>query len=84
MGFAIPLTSWLHGPLRDWAEALLPTEDRCGDGLVNRHASRELWTAFLAGRDGLTGPLWSLLMFQAWLEAERSASAVPRLSISRP
>lgn len=84
MGFAIPLTSWLRGPLRDWAEALLPSEAACGYGLINRQASGELWTAFLAGRDELTGPLWSLLMFQAWLEAERSHSAVVGLSISRP
>jgi len=79
MGFAIPLTSWLRGPLRDWAEALLPTEDSCDGGLIHRQASRQLWSGFLGGRDALTGPVWSLLMFQAWLEAERSASipAVP-------
>ena len=84
MGFAIPLTSWLRGPLRDWAEALLPSDESGAGGLINPQASRELWSAFLAGRDALTGPLWSLLIFRAWLEAERSASAPCPSGHSRP
>jgi len=84
MGFAIPLTSWLRGPLRDWAEALLAAEDSCADGLINHKAGRELWSAFLAGRDELTSPLWSLLMFQAWLKAERSRSSLPLPSHAVP
>jgi asparagine synthase (glutamine-hydrolysing) len=84
MGFAIPLTCWLRGPLREWAEALLQADDTGADGLIDCRAAGALWTAFLAGRDELTGQLWSLLMFRAWLEAERSASAHPPENISRP
>jgi asparagine synthase (glutamine-hydrolysing) len=84
MGFAIPLTSWLRGPLRDWAEALLSAGESCADDLINRQASRKLWSDFLGGRDALTGPLWSLLMFRAWLEAEQAASVVPLSDYSGP
>jgi hypothetical protein len=63
---------------------LLAAEDSCAGGLINRTAGRELWSAFLAGRDELTGPLWSLLMFQAWLQAERSPSSLPLPSHAVP
>lgn len=83
MGFAIPLASWLRGPLRDWAEALLPAGESCA-GFINRRAAAELWSAFLGGRDALAAPLWSLLIFQSWLEAERSASVIPLSDYSGP
>jgi asparagine synthase (glutamine-hydrolysing) len=35
MGFAIPLASWLRGPLRDWAESLLHSDALIAGGLVN-------------------------------------------------
>jgi asparagine synthase (glutamine-hydrolysing) len=84
MGFAIPLTSWLRGPLRDWAEALLHTDELSAGGFVDRQAAGALWSAFLAGRGGLTDRLWCLLMFQAWLEAERSAAAASLPGLSHP
>jgi asparagine synthase (glutamine-hydrolysing) len=84
MGFALPLTGWLRGPLRDWAEALLHADALSAGGIVNPRAAAALWSAFLAGRDGLTGQVWCVLMFQAWLEAERSSSAGALRSQSLP
>jgi asparagine synthase (glutamine-hydrolysing) len=55
-GFGLPLAQWLRGPLREWAEDLLPAGER---GLWQRH---------LAGANH-EGELWTVLMYQAWLRA---------------
>jgi asparagine synthase (glutamine-hydrolysing) len=75
MGFAIPLTSWLRGPLRDWAEGLLGADELYAGGWVDRQAAAAMWAEFLAGRDALADRVWCLLMFQAWRETERAPSA---------
>jgi asparagine synthase (glutamine-hydrolysing) len=70
-GFAIPVGEWLRGPLRDWAEDLLD-ETRLGrEGYLNAKPIRETWEQHLGGRCDWTGRLWSVLMFQAWLETRR-------------
>jgi len=69
MGFSIPLDDWLRGPLRDWAESLL-TEDRLQrEGFLDPAPVRKAWRAHLAGQASYGHRLWSVLMFQAWLEA---------------
>lgn len=69
MGFGIPLDVWLRGPLREWAEVLL-TEDRLRrEGFFNPAPIREKWAEHLSGRRNWSYLLWSVLMFQAWLEA---------------
>ena len=75
-GFAIPLVSWLRGPLRDWAEALLDERRLREQGFFDPGPVRGTWLTFLQARDEYGGQaqrLWNILMFQAWLE--RSASA---------
>lgn len=68
MGFGVPLDSWLRGPLRDWAEALLDERRLREDGFFKPAPVRQAWLDHLSGVRGMHYPLWVVLMFQAWLE----------------
>jgi asparagine synthase (glutamine-hydrolysing) len=68
-GFAIPVGSWLRGPLRDWAESYLAEDRLRREGYLEPAAIRETWAAHLAGTTDAAFRLWVILMFQAWLEA---------------
>lgn len=70
MGFGIPLDAWLRGPLRDWAEALLGEERLHREGYLDPLPIRTAWKAHLSGQASYGYRLWSVLMFQAWLEAQ--------------
>ena len=67
-GFAVPLGSWLRGPLRDWAEELLSSERLAADGLLNPGPIRRAWADHLSGRRDWSQRLWVILMLQAWRE----------------
>jgi asparagine synthase (glutamine-hydrolysing) len=69
MGFAIPLGDWLRGPLRGWAEALLDPARLRAEGYLRPEVVTATWQAHLAGRGAHEARLWSVLMFEAWLEA---------------
>ncbi len=55
-GFGLPVAEWLRGPLRDWAESLIPRENGT-------------WKKHLAGENH-EGRLWTMLMFEAWKAAQ--------------
>lgn len=64
-GFAIPLASWLRGPLRDWAADLLdPTT--LGGGCLDVEPVAALWTEHLDGARNRSYALWPVLMFESW------------------
>jgi asparagine synthase (glutamine-hydrolysing) len=67
-GFAIPLDSWLRGPLREWAETLLEEGRLRREGFLDHAAVRRRWQEHLSGARNWQYHLWIVLMFQAWLD----------------
>jgi asparagine synthase (glutamine-hydrolysing) len=68
-GFAIPIGQWLRGPLKDWAEALLDEKRLELEGYFHPKPIRDKWLQHLTGRFDHSPSLWTVLMFQSWLES---------------
>ena len=71
-GFNVPVAAWLRGPLREWAEALLQPERLKRESWLSPEPIRRLWRDHLAFRRNGEHELWAVLMFQAWLEKQKS------------
>ena len=82
-GFAIPVTLWMRGPLRDWVESLLDESRLRQEGFFNADRVQRIWRQHLAGSHNHEQLLWSILMFQAWNEHwQAAAGGVPMRAAS--
>ena len=67
-GFGVPVGEWLCGPLLEWAESLLDESRLKKEGYFNTTVVRQKWADHKAGTRNWTQSIWTILMFQAWLE----------------
>ena len=68
-GFALPIGDWLRGPLMEWAETLLEPAKIEAEGYLDSKLIQRSWAEHQKGSRDRTAALWSVLMFQAWLDA---------------
>jgi asparagine synthase (glutamine-hydrolysing) len=73
LGFGIPIHEWLRGPLRGWAEEYLDAGRLRREGFFDPAPISQYWAEHLSGKHNHMYPLWNVLMFQTWLEQERSS-----------
>ena len=76
MGFAVPLARWLRGPLKQRVRDALLGERMLASGMFNADVLRQLVVQHESGQHDHSTPLWTLLMFDAFLG--RTEGALPR------
>jgi asparagine synthase (glutamine-hydrolysing) len=69
MGFGIPISEWLRGPLRLWAEDLINPDMVKKYDILNSEVVWKCWQEHKLGRRDWGYWLWDLISLQAWLEA---------------
>lgn len=71
MGFGIPVGDWVRDSLRDWAEELLNGSRLKQEGFFDAEFICLRWQEHLSGKRNWQSFLWTVLMFQSWLEDEK-------------
>ncbi len=72
-GFTIPLSSWLRGPLKQWADDLLSSELLKKQDYLNYIKVNKLWTDHLEFNANNANKIWTILMWQSWICEEKSS-----------
>jgi asparagine synthase (glutamine-hydrolysing) len=75
MGFSIPLARWLRGPLAARTREAVLGERLAETGYFEPRTLRWMVESHQSGRRDFSAPLWSLLMFDAFLRASEAGSA---------
>jgi asparagine synthase (glutamine-hydrolysing) len=78
MGFAVPLIRWFRGPLRERVAASVLGERIAGTGIFDRRMLQHLLDAHQSGARDYSAPLWTILMFDAFLRHLKDPAG-PRL-----
>ncbi|WP_372722766.1 XrtA/PEP-CTERM system amidotransferase [Immundisolibacter sp.] len=75
MGFAVPIDRWFRGPLRERVRGAVLGEHLAGSGLFDMDRLARLVDEHQSGRRDHGTPLWTLLMFEAFLRRSEAAGA---------
>jgi asparagine synthase (glutamine-hydrolysing) len=70
MGFAVPLARWFRGPLQQRVRDAVLGPRLADTGWFNTGYLRHLVDAHQSGARDYSSPLWTLLMFEAFLRNE--------------
>lgn len=63
-GFAIPLSDWLKGPLKTWAQEILYTKN----DFINMQEIERLWESHQSGAQNHAQQIWTFLNFNLWYQ----------------
>ena len=77
MGFSVPMGRWLRGPLRERVRSSLLGGAMLDSGMFNPKTVRDMVDQHESGQRDFSTPLWTLLMFDAFL---RNAASPARLA----
>jgi asparagine synthase (glutamine-hydrolysing) len=77
MGFAVPLARWFRGPLRERVRSALLQGPSFEGGWLEPGVVRQLVEEHESGRRDHSTPLWTLLMFDAFLRHSVGDSRLP-------
>jgi asparagine synthase (glutamine-hydrolysing) len=69
-GFAVPLAAWFRGPLRQRVRESLLGPILTGTGIFNTAFLAEIVEQHESGRRDYSAPIWTTLMFEAFLRKE--------------
>ncbi len=67
-GFGMPIGAWLRGPLRELGATLLAPSRLDREGYFDAKEAARLWTQHQRGVADHRKPLWTMLVYQLWLE----------------
>lgn len=76
-GFAVPVSDWLRGPLRELAADILLSRRAADRGLLERSAIERVLSDHCAGADR-GAVLWSALTLELWCRAHADPAGEPR------
>ena len=76
MGFAVPLARWFRGPLKQRVRQAVLGPRLASTGWFNRTYLQHLVDAHQSGARDYSAPLWTLLMFEAFLRCVVDVGAV--------
>ena len=73
MGFAVPLASWFRGPLRERVRKSLLGPTLLESGIFDGNFLRQIVDQHQSGRRNFSDPIWTLLMFEAFLRKQQGS-----------
>jgi asparagine synthase (glutamine-hydrolysing) len=75
MGFAVPLATWFRGPLRQRVRESLLGDTLASTGIFNTAYLAQMVEHHESGRRDYSAPIWTVLMFEAFLRKELQGEA---------
>jgi asparagine synthase (glutamine-hydrolysing) len=70
MGFSVPLARWFRGPLRERVREAVLGSTLAGTGYFDAATLQRMLREHESGLRDYSAPLWTVLMFEAFLRRE--------------
>jgi len=81
MGFSVPLARWFRGPLRERVRSALFGDALAATGWFDRRVLTEIVEKHQSGQRDYSAPIWTLLMFEAFLRRTQGSVAADRKAL---